>query len=155
MKDVIGRLFMDLSKDYVASVTDSLTHIDLKRHYHAMYLLDQADEELTQTELAEQLQVDKVAVVRMVDYLTEEGYVKRRANEVDRRKQHVVLQPKADEILPEIRAAFDNAEENLLQILDQKDREDFLRIAQQIREFYNENPSPNVKVNWNIKRVKV
>lgn len=154
MNDVIGRLFIDLSKDYVAQVTDRLQHLDIKRHYYALYLLDRSTTSLTQSELAEQLQVDKVAVVRLVDYLSEKGYVRRKVDSQDRRKQHVVLLPKSEEILPEIREAFSAADENLLEILDEKDRADFLRISKRIRDFYEENPSSHIKVNMNYKRVK-
>lgn len=154
MNDVIGRLFIDISKDYVAQVTDRLQHLDIQRHYYALYLLDRSTTSLTQSELAEQLQVDKVAVVRLVDYLSEKGYVRRKVDSQDRRKQHVVLLPKSEEILPEIREAFSAADENLLEILDEKDRADFLRISKRIRDFYEENPSSHIKVNMNYKRVK-
>lgn len=151
---VIGNLFIDLSKDYVAQVTDQLSHLDIERHFYALFVLDNADRTLTQSELAEELQVDKVAVVRLVDYLTEAGYVRRQVDEFDRRKQHVIMQPKAEEILPEIRQAFDVANEKILKMLDEKERRDFIRLAAKVREFYVENPMNHVKVNMNYKRVK-
>lgn len=151
---ILGQLFIDLSKDYVAHVTDRLLHLDIERHYYALYILDKADTTLTQSELAESLQVDKVAVVRLVDYLTEAGYVKRRVDLQDRRKQHVVLLPKSQEILPEIREAFADADNTLLTILDDRDRQEFLRIVSKLREFYDENPKSHIKVNMNYKRVK-
>ncbi len=154
MNDVLGRLFIDISKDYVAQVTDRLQHLDIQRHYYALYLLDKAESTLTQSELADQLQVDKVAVVRLVDYLTEKGYVKRKVDNEDRRKQHVVLQEKSEEILPEIRQAFTAADDFILEALDERDRQEFLRISRRIREFYQENPSSHIKVNMNYKRVK-
>ncbi|KAB2814544.1 MarR family winged helix-turn-helix transcriptional regulator [Phaeocystidibacter luteus] len=155
MNDVIGKIFFDLSKEYVAQVTDRLQHLDIERHYYALYLLDRAESTLTQSELSELLEVDKVAVVRLVDYLTEAGYVKRKVDDHDRRKQHVILQPKAEEVLPEIREAFSKANENLLEVLNEKDKKDFLRIAARIRDFYEENPLHRIKVNMNYKRVKV
>lgn len=154
MNDVLGRLFIDISKDYVAQVTDRLQHLDIQRHYYALYLLDKAESTLTQSELADQLQVDKVAVVRLVDYLTEKGYVKRKVDNEDRRKQHVVLREKSEEILPEIRQAFTAADDFILKALDERDRQEFLRISRRIREFYQENPSSRIKVNMNYKRVK-
>lgn len=154
MNDVIGRLFIDISKDYVAKVTDKLKHLDIERHYYALYLLDKSEKTLTQSELAEQLQVDKVAVVRLVDYLTEAGYVERQVDSHDRRKQHVILQDKADEILPEIREAFAEADDRILEVLDEKDRNEFIRLASRLREFYEENPTSHIKVNMNYKRVK-
>lgn len=154
MNDMIGHLFMDISKDYVAKVTDKLQHLDIERHYLALYLLDRAESTLTQSELAEQLQVDKVSVVRLVDYLTDAGYVRRQVDQFDRRKQHVVLEDKADEIMPSIREAFKEADQTLLEVLDEKDRNDFLRISSRIREFYKDHSLSHIKMHVNFKRVK-
>lgn len=153
-EQVIVNLFMDLSKDYVAQVTDRLSHLDIERHFYALYVLDQSTETLTQSKLAEELQVDKVAVVRLVDYLTEAGYVRRQVDKQDRRKQHVMLLPKAEEVLPEIREAFSEANQSILNVLDESERKDFIRLAAKIRGFYEENPMNHVKVNMNYKRVK-
>lgn len=156
MKDesVIGRLFVDLSKDYIAQVTKRLEDGDIDKHHYPLYVLDQSESTLTQTELAEALQTDKVSVVRMVDYLTEAGYVERQVDTKDRRKQHVILLPKAEEILPSIREAIKAADANILDILDEQDRADFMRISAVLRNHYHENPTNQVKVSLNYKRVK-
>lgn len=151
---VIGQLFFDLSKDYVAQVTDQLQHFDIDRHFYALYLLGRSEEPLTQTELANQLQQDKVSVVRLVDYLSEAGYVRRRVDVRDRRKHHVLLEPKAMELMPEINKAFESANESLLSIFNDSEKKQFLKLTSKLQNFYEENPTANIRVNLNLKRMK-
>jgi MarR family transcriptional regulator, transcriptional regulator for hemolysin len=101
-----GKMLTLLGKTYLQSLRSKLAHLEIDRYYYAVFLIGKHDGEITQTELAELLESDKVTIVRTVDYLSEKGYVKRGRNRNDRRKYSLSLTPKALESMPEIRAAF-------------------------------------------------
>ena len=91
----LGRKLSLLAKDFLNLLHSKLQHIDLERNFHALVLIDKADGAITQQELATQLDSDKVSIVRIVDYLTQKGYVTRSNHDQDRRKYCLTLTSKA------------------------------------------------------------
>ncbi len=123
----IGRRLSLVARDFLCLLNSKLTHLDLERHYYALVLIDKADGEMTQQDLATKLDVDKVSMVRIIDYLTEMNYVLRVPNDTDRRKYSLTLTAKAKGELENIKAAI-----NATQIQAFNGLTDL-----QINEFYN------------------
>ncbi len=98
----LGRMFSFLGKSYLHLLRCKLQHLDIDRNFFALILIE-SEEEINQQQLALLLDTDKVSIVRVVDYLSEKGYVKRVRTTVDRRKHNLVLTEKARAALPEIR----------------------------------------------------
>ncbi len=102
----LGRMLSMLGKGYLQLLHTKLEHMDIGRYYYAIVLIDSRDGIITQQELALLLDTDKVSIVRIVDYLSDKGYVKRIRKTDDRRKQNLLLTEKAKRAIPEIKQAF-------------------------------------------------
>jgi len=102
----LGKTFAVLTKYYVGALSAKLAHLDLDRHFYLLHCIAVSDEPLTQSQLSDIILQDKSAMVRIIDYLVERGYVKRIQNPSDRREYFIALTPKAKAIVPEINAAF-------------------------------------------------
>jgi MarR family transcriptional regulator for hemolysin len=90
----------------LGQINKRLTNLDIERNFYALILIEEGRGMLTQQELAEGLVSDKVMVVRIIDYLSENGYVKRQRDKSDKRKYRLILTPKAEEALPKIKNAI-------------------------------------------------
>jgi DNA-binding MarR family transcriptional regulator len=102
----LGRVLSLTGKSLLHLLNRKLSSLDIDRDYYAVILIDLGDGNLTQKELANQLETDKVSVVRIVDYLTLKGYVMRTRSSVDKRKYSLTLTDKAKEKIPEIKRAI-------------------------------------------------
>lgn len=102
----LGRMFSFLGKGYLQLLRTKLQHLDIDRNYYALILIDSLEGEITQQELSFMLDTDKVSIVRVVDYLSEKGYVQRIRKTDDRRKYSLVLTDKARMAIPEIKKSF-------------------------------------------------
>ena len=77
---------------------------------------------LTQTALAERLEVHPVTVTQMVDRLSKAGWVRRQTHEDDRRALRLYITERADPILSEASSIAAQARENALRGLSATDR---------------------------------
>jgi len=102
----LGRKLSLIAKDFLCLLNTKLSRIDLDRNYYALILIGKANGEMTQQELATKLESDKVSIVRIIDYLTEQGYVTRINHKEDRRKYCLTLTTKAEIELIEIENAL-------------------------------------------------
>lgn len=102
----LGRILSHTGRSFLHLINKKLNHLDIERSFYALILIDLGEGELTQKELACQLETDKVSIVRIVDYLAGKGYVKRVRSSVDRRKYCLTLTTKAKEILPGIKTSM-------------------------------------------------
>ncbi|MEI6749909.1 MAG: MarR family winged helix-turn-helix transcriptional regulator [Bacteroidales bacterium] len=99
----VGRILSRLGKSYLHLMNAKLNYIDIKREYYALILIELGNNNITQNELARQLETDKVSIVRIIDYLAATGYVDRVRSSTDRRKYCLTLTDKAKKALPEIK----------------------------------------------------
>jgi len=106
MKDTVGHIAGNIHRMFLSILNKNLAHLDIERYYLPIMLIEAGEGSLTQQELAEKLSCDKVHVVRIIDYLSENGYVQRVQNSQDRRKYGLVITEKAKNVLPDIQKAF-------------------------------------------------
>lgn len=92
-----------VSKKYMDLLARRLEHLGIRRHYFLLVAIGEGKGELTQQHLADLLEVDKVAMVGILDSLTKSGFVRRTASRLDRRQRLIVLTRKAELALPEIK----------------------------------------------------
>lgn len=102
----LGRILSITGKNYLRALNVKLAHLDLDRNYYALLLIGSAEREITQQELADLLEIDKVSMLRSIDYLSEKGYVNRVKIDTDRRKYSLELTAKARKALPEIERSY-------------------------------------------------
>ena len=106
MKEPVERIMGKISKISQGIVQGNLSHLDIDRSFYPLLLID-AGNGITQQELARELSCDKVQVVRIIDYLSSNGYVDRIPNKTDKRKYELSVTDKAAKVIPDIKKAFD------------------------------------------------
>lgn len=107
-QEPIGRKMSKIAKMYQAKLQNNLEHLDIDRSFYPLLLIANGNG-ITQQELAGFLHCDKVQVVRIVDYLSSNGYVERVQNPVDKRKYELAVTKKATIVLDDINNAFSGA----------------------------------------------
>lgn len=81
----IGHTFIVLSKYYLVLLDEQLKKSPLEKYHYPFWYIAQNSGNLNQQQMAESLDIDKVAVVRMIDYFEKIGFVERKMNPADRR----------------------------------------------------------------------
>jgi MarR family transcriptional regulator, transcriptional regulator for hemolysin len=122
----LGRMLSRTGKDFLSILCTKLKGLDLKRNFYALILIEEGKNEITQQDLAFLLNTDKVSIVRIIDYLSSKGYVKRVRNSFDRRKYSLVLTNKAKKEIPQIKKSLKETKNIALKGLNDS----------RIREFY-------------------
>ena len=135
----LGRILSGLGKGYLHLLRAKLHHLDIDRNYHALVLIESMDGSITQQELAELLDTDKVSIVRIIDYLSDKGYVQRIRKTVDRRKHSLVLTQKAKLAIPEIKQSFDEINEIVLKGLNPTQVSELVETINKIKSNLNKN----------------
>ncbi|HBS85188.1 MAG: hypothetical protein A2W91_01750 [Bacteroidetes bacterium GWF2_38_335] len=133
----LGRLLSIVGKSFLAELNHNLSHLDIERNYYALILIGEGKGRLTQQELAGKLMSDKVTMVRVIDYLSEKGYVKRVRMTDDHRKYGLVLTPKAEKELPEIKKAMKKVVSKALAGISEDRISEFLATLNDIKRNLN------------------
>lgn len=107
MKEPVGRKMDKIGKMFQAKLQGNLKHLDIERSFYPLILIEKGNG-ITQQELASQLLCDKVQVVRIIDYLSSNGYVERIQNQTDKRKYELGITAKARLVLPGIKKAMND-----------------------------------------------
>ena len=128
-----GRMLSIIGKGYLQALNLSLKDLDIDRNYYALLVIENANGNITQQELADLLEIDKVTMLRNIDYLSEFGYVKRAKNFSDKRKYGLELTEKAQLALPEIKKSFNLINEIALKGLSPKQITDFISMMETIK----------------------
>ena len=105
MNEPVERIMGKISKMSQDNLRSILSHLDIDRSFYPLLLIE-SGKGITQQELSRELSCDKVQVVRIIDYLSSNGYVERIPNKVDKRKYELVITEKAIKVIPEIKKAF-------------------------------------------------
>ena len=135
----LGRMLSGLGKGYLHLLRARLHHLDIDRNYHALVLIESKDGRITQQELALLLDTDKVSIVRVIDYLSDKGYVQRIPNTEDRRKHSLLLTTKAKLALPEIKQSFTDINELVLKGLNNSQVSELTEAIKKIKNNLKEN----------------
>ena len=94
-------------------------------------------EGLTQAELAQELDLDAIAVGRVVDRLEAAGFVERRADPGDRRCWRLHLAPKSDAVMADMKLIADRLRDDILEGVDPEEFATTLRVLGKVRETLN------------------
>lgn len=129
----LGKVFTLTGKSFLHLLNEKLSYLDIDRDYYALILIEMGEGMLTQNELAGKLETDKVSVVRIVDYLTSKGYVKRKESEEDKRKYCLTLTEKAKEALPGIKQSMQECTETAFNGLTQNQQKEFMFLLGHIK----------------------
>lgn len=119
-----------LSRAYYGMVTKKLSDLPVDRYYYALMYIHKTNGKVSQQELATELGIDKVYVVKVIDYLAELGYVERKPCEKDRRKHQLKTTTKAVKVIERIQKAYEEAENEFYQVLSKKEKADFYQMIE-------------------------
>lgn len=93
-----------VSKRYMDALAARLGHLGINRHFFLIVAIGEGDGEMTQQDLADLLETDKVAMVGILDHMAKKGFIKRTPSRTDRRKHLITLTPKGVKALPLIKS---------------------------------------------------
>jgi MarR family transcriptional regulator, transcriptional regulator for hemolysin len=110
MKEPIGRKMDKIARMFQAKLQENLKHLDIDRSFYPLLLIETGNG-ITQQELAGKLLCDKVQVVRIIDYLSTNGYVERIQNKTDKRKYELTITEKARLLIPDIKDSINSTSE--------------------------------------------
>jgi DNA-binding MarR family transcriptional regulator len=147
LKNVVplGRTFACLTKKYLGILADKLEFSGIDRFFYPLVLIHKESGNLTQQKLSDILATDKVTTVRVIDYLSKKGLVKRQVNKNDRREHLLSTTSKAEKIIPRIKKAFEELEENAFKGMNKSRIEDFNHCLQLVQR--NLSGLPSKKIN--------
>lgn len=128
----IGRMLGALTKQYFGALSKSMEHLGMDRHFYSLVVIDKTQEKCTQQYLACTLNVDKVSMVRMMDYLMEKGMITREVNIDDRREHIIKLTSKAKKIMPDIYKGINKMNSLALKGLNKNEQESFYTAMKRI-----------------------
>ncbi len=111
---------------YFARIQRKLVKLDITNWYYVLLVIEDGEGGLSQQELADELDLDKVAMTRALDHLGERGYIERCDCAGDRRKHLVKLTPKAKPVVKAIRTAYEELNNEALAGVKKADRAAFM-----------------------------
>ncbi len=115
-----------IGHQYFALLHERLGHLGIERGYYVLSMIVETGGRISQQELADALQMDKVAMARHIDHLCERGFVERASCPNDRRKHHLKLLPKAAPAAKEIKQVYSALDRMALKTLKPGERDSFL-----------------------------
>lgn len=133
----IGRKLSSLGRNFLSGLNQKLHNLDIKRNFYALLLIENAEGNITQQELADLLDTDKVSIVRIVDYLSDNGYVKRIRNSKDKRKYSLVLTKKAKKETSKIQLAINEITSSAFKGISDSQKQIFYKTLESIKKNLN------------------
>ena len=110
------------------------TRLELTRAQWRALKVTSRHEGLSQSELAEHLDMEAIPVGRVIDRLEKTGFVERRADPADRRRWRLYLTPKAHAIVGEMEVIADELRDDALRGIERTDLDNLMGVLNQIKE---------------------
>ncbi len=130
----LGYLIADLSRLYGRVFDRRAAHLGLTRvQWRALKRIHQ-NEGLTQAALADVMDMEPIAVGRVVDRLQKAGFVERRNDPADRRCWRLHLSPQSNELMDRIEDVATGLREDSLAEVAPGELQTTLKVLSQIRE---------------------
>lgn len=143
----LGRHLAILSKVYVGALTKKLEDLDIERHYSLLIVLN-SKPDCNQKCLTEILKIDKASLVRVIDYLSRKGYVKRAVNPSDRREHFIRLTSKAEKAIPAITKAVHDINNIVVKGFSRSQTELFYDVLRNAQDNLSKEPVNKVVIHY-------
>ncbi|HRG58719.1 MAG TPA: MarR family winged helix-turn-helix transcriptional regulator [Bacteroidia bacterium] len=144
----LGRSLAILAKTYYGALTKRLEHLEIERYYSILILIEGNGNECTQQFICDELKMDKVSMVRIIDYLIEKKYVKKVVNPHDRREHFVQLTSKAIKNLPAIHEAIDEVNAAALKGIGKEKQRELYQSLNTIQRNLAHLPAQKIFINY-------
>jgi DNA-binding MarR family transcriptional regulator len=109
------------------------TRLELTRAQWRALKVTSRHEGLSQSELAEHLDMEAIPVGRVIDRLEKTGFVERRADPADRRRWRLYLTPKAHAVVGEMDVIAGELRDDALRGIEQHDLDTLMGVLNQIK----------------------
>lgn len=113
----MGWLFGILTKQYVGYLAKRLADTPVEKYFYPFFVIGKNDGKISQQQLADQLLMDKVSMVRIVDYLANLELIERVTNPEDRRQHLLAITPKGKPWIEEVQRAIQETDEVFLSLV--------------------------------------
>jgi len=110
------------------------TRLELTRAQWRALKVTSRHEGLSQSELAEHLDMEAIPVGRVIDRLEKTGFVERRADPADRRRWRLYLTPKAHAVVGEMEVIAGELRDDALRGIERKDLDTLMSVLNSIKE---------------------
>jgi DNA-binding MarR family transcriptional regulator len=110
------------------------TRLELTRAQWRALKVTSRHEGLSQSELAEHLDMEAIPVGRVIDRLEKTGFVERRADPSDRRRWRLYLKPKAYAAVGEMEVIAGELRDDALRGIDKNDLDTLMSVLNSIKE---------------------
>lgn len=117
----LGKYFAFFTKQYIGILSKYLEHLPIDRFFYPLYLIGKHSGEVTQKDLTELLNTDKVTVNRIIDFLLENEMIRKEVNNEDKRSYLIFIEEKAKPFVSEIKEAIEKTDETILATIENKD----------------------------------
>ncbi|PTQ99628.1 MarR family transcriptional regulator [Mucilaginibacter yixingensis] len=147
----ISRKLIHVAKVYLNVLSKRVEHLGINRYWYVLSLIHANNGKLTQKALGDKLGKDKSAMVSIIDFLTDRGYVYREVNPNDRREHFLKVTAKAEAAVPEIVAAFNSINNTVAKEVTAEEMETFFKVLFKMEENLKPyaNKELNIKLNLN------
>lgn len=145
----LGRVFGFLTKQYVGYLAKRMENTPIERYYFPLYLIGKHSGQISQQQLADQLLTDKVSMVRILDNLTEDGYIERRVNPNDRRQHLLYITENGKPWVDEIERSLRETDELFLEFIPEAHRAMFTEQLHRLVEVTKDLPVEQVELFYN------
>jgi len=130
----VGYLIADLTRLFGRIFDRRAAHLGLTRaQWRALKRIHDA-EGLTQAGLADLLDMEPIAVGRVIDRLQKAGFVERRADPADRRCWRLHLLPQSMQVMDGIGRVSSVLRDDAMQGVDPQDYDTTMRVLEQMRD---------------------
>ena len=113
--DSLGFLLVETARTWRSKLDQRLKPLGLSQaQWVALVHLSRAEQDMTQTTLAERIGIEGPTLVRLLDRMARDNWIERRESALDRRSKTVHLTPQAQAVLDEIQSAAVQLRKELL-----------------------------------------
>jgi len=150
----IGLELTQLSKMYYGVLSKKLSELAIDRYYYLLLLIKESTSNITQKELSAKLCLDKVFMVKIVDYLAEKEMVFREVNPKDRRAHFILLTPKGENAVPIIKNAYNETNDFCLNGLSKPEQDCYFKVLATMKSNLQSIPKNEIDINYITKKRK-
>lgn len=140
-------VFNLLAKKFYGAITKQLNELEFDKYYFVLYQIVK-HQQVTQQCLADSLQVDKATMVRIIDYLTENGLVKREQCANDRRSYYVVPTAKAAKVMPQIEQTYQHVNKAAFKGVSKAEQKMVMEVLQKMMSNLSELPAEKFELRY-------
>lgn len=135
-----------ISEVYISTLSELMKPHGLERYFVAVMYLNEHNGQLTQKNLGAALRRDKVFTTRLVDALSDKGFVVRKQDCNDRRCQLLELTEKGIALVPKIKDAVKQTNELIFKDFTEEERSCFEKGMELLMNLLDTQPKPSFTV---------